>query len=551
MSTHISPLAGQPAPPSMLVDVDKLVAAYFSERPDPTVAAQRVAFGTSGHRGSAFDVSFNEWHVLAITQAICDHRRAQGITGPLFMGIDTHALSAPACDSALEVLAANGVDVVLAAGNNFTPTPAISHAIVKHNRCGSGTRADGIVITPSHNPPRDGGFKYNPPHGGPAGQDVTNTIQSAANKFLEAALLGVRRVPHPRALRAATTHYHDFLGNYVEDLDHVIDMDAIRAAGLRIGVDPLGGAGVQYWAALADRWQLDLTVVSDRVDPTFAFMTLDWDGQIRMDPSSVYAMQRLIAIKDRFDIAFACDTDHDRHGIVTPAAGLLPPNHVLAVAVDYLFQHRPQWRANAAVGKTVVSTQLIDRVAARLGRQLFEVPVGFKWFSQGLHDGSLGFGGEESAGAAFLRRDGTAWSTDKDGLIAALLAAEITARCGRDPGELYLQLVGDLGQPVADRVEAPATAQQKATLAALSPKAIASTELAGEPVTAVLSQAPGNGAPIGGIKVMSKNGWYAARPSGTEDIYKIYAESFQGPAHLQRILVQAQATVDAALASPP
>jgi phosphoglucomutase len=551
MSTHISPLAGQPAPQSMLVDVDKLVAAYFSERPDPTVAAQRVSFGTSGHRGSAFDVSFNEWHVLAITQAICDHRRTQGITGPLFMGIDTHALSAPACDSALEVLAANGVDVVLAAGNNFTPTPAISHAIVKHNRSGSGTRADGIVITPSHNPPRDGGFKYNPPHGGPAGQDVTHTIQLAANHFLDAALLGVRRVPHARALRAATTHHHDFLGNYVEDLDHVIDMDVIRAARLRIGVDPLGGAGVQYWAALADRWQLDLTVVSDRVDPTFAFMTLDWDGQIRMDPSSVYAMQRLIAIKDRFDIAVACDTDHDRHGIVTPAAGLLPPNHVLAVAVDYLFQHRPEWRADAAVGKTVVSTQLIDRVATRLGRQLFEVPVGFKWFSQGLHDGSLGFGGEESAGAAFLRRDGTAWSTDKDGLIAALLAAEITARCGRDPGALYLQLVGDLGQPVADRVEAPATAQQKSLLAALSPTAITSTELAGEPVTAVLSQAPGNGAPIGGIKVVSKNGWYAARPSGTEDIYKIYAESFQGPAHLQRILVQAQATVDAALASPP
>jgi phosphoglucomutase len=550
MSTRISPLAGKPAPISVLIDVDRLVAAYFAERPDPTVPTQRVAFGTSGHRGSAFDVSFNESHVLAITQAICDHRRGQGIVGPLFMGIDTHALSAPACASALEVLAANGVDVVLAAGNEFTPTPAISHAIVKHNRGDAGTRADGIVVTPSHNPPRDGGFKYNPPHGGPAGQDVTDAIQAAANAYLEAGLKGVQRMPHAQALRAATTHHHDFLGNYVDDLDHVLDMDVIRAAKVRIGVDPLGGAGVHYWAAVAERWKLDLTVVSDEVDPTFAFMTLDWDGQIRMDPSSVYAMQRLIAIKDRFDIAFACDTDHDRHGIVTPAAGLLPPNHVLVVAIDYLFRHRPQWSANAAVGKTVVSTQLIDRVAARLGRRLYEVPVGFKWFSQGLLDGNLGFGGEESAGAAFLRRDGTAWTTDKDGLIAALLAAEITARCGRDPGALYLEIAGQLGQPVADRVEAPATAQQKRRLVALSPKAIASTELAGEPITGVLSHAPGNGAPIGGIKVMATSGWYAARPSGTEDIYKIYAESFQGKAHLKRILVQAQSTVDAALASP-
>ena len=550
MTTHISPLAGKPAPRSVLIDVDKLVAAYFSERPDPTVAAQRVAFGTSGHRGSAFDVSFNEWHVLAITQAICDHRRGQGITGPLFMGIDTHALSVPACSSALEVLAANGVDTVLATGDEFTPTPAISHAIVKHNRGGTGTRADGIVVTPSHNPPRDGGFKYNPPHGGPAGQDVTDAIQAAANGFLEGALKGVRRMPHAQALRAATTHHHDFLGNYVDDLDSVIDMQAIRGARVRIGADPLGGAGVHYWAAIAERWKIDLTVVSEEVDPTFAFMTLDWDGQIRMDPSSVYAMQRLIAVKDRFDIAVACDTDHDRHGIVTPAAGLLPANHYLAVAIDYLFRHRPQWSAGAAVGKTLVSTQLVDRVAARLQRQLFEVPVGFKWFSQGLLDGSLGFGGEESAGAAFLRRDGTAWTTDKDGLIAALLAAEITARCGREPGALYLELAGQLGQPAADRTEAPASAEQKRRLAALSPKAITATELAGEPITGVLNQAPGNGAPIGGIKVMSKSGWYAARPSGTEDIYKIYAESFQGTAHLQRILVQAQATVDAALASP-
>ncbi len=550
MSTHISALAGKAAPTSVLIDVDKLVAAYFAERPDPTVPAQRVAFGTSGHRGSAFDVSFNEWHVLAITQAICDYRRGQGIAGPLFMGIDTHALSAPACASALEVLAANGIDVVLAAGNEFTPTPAISHAIVKHNRSGSGTRADGIVVTPSHNPPRDGGFKYNPPHGGPAGQDVTDAIQAAANAFLDAGLKGVRRMPHAQALRAETTHHHDFIGNYVADLDHVIDMVAIRAAGVRIGVDPLGGAGVHYWAAIAERWKLDLTVVSDEVDPRFAFMTLDWDGQIRMDPSSVYAMQRLIAIKDRFDIGFACDTDHDRHGIVTPAAGLLPPNHLLAVAVDYLFQHRPQWSASVGVGKTVVSTQLIDRVAARLGRRLFEVPVGFKWFSQGLLDGSLGFGGEESAGAAFLRRDGTAWTTDKDGLIAALLAAEITARCGRDPGALYLEIAGQLGNPCEDRVQAPATAEQKKRLAALSPRAIASSELAGETITGVLSEAPGNGAPIGGIKVSAEHGWFAARPSGTEDIYKIYAESFSGTAHLQRILKEAQAIVDAALASP-
>jgi phosphoglucomutase len=550
MSMRISPLAGKPAPTSVLIDVDELVAAYFAQRPDPAVAAQRVAFGTSGHRGSAFDVSFNEWHVLAITQAICDQRKGQGITGPLFMGIDTHALSVPACASALEVLAANGVDVVLAAGDEFTPTPAISHAIVKHNRCGSGTRADGIVVTPSHNPPRDGGFKYNPPHGGPAGQDVTDAIQAAANAFLDTGLKGVRRVPHAQALRAATTHRHDFLGNYVDDLDRVIDMDAIRGAGLRIGVDPLGGAGVHYWAAIAERWKIDLTVVSDVVDPRFAFMTLDWDGQIRMDPSSVYAMQRLIAIQDRFEIACACDTDHDRHGIVTPAAGLLPPNHVLAVAIDYLFRHRPHWSASAAVGKTVVSTQLIDRVAARLGRRLFEVPVGFKWFAQGLQDGSLGFGGEESAGAAFLRRDGTTWTTDKDGIIAALLAAEITVRCGRDPGALYLELASQLGTPLDERVQAPATAAQKQRLAALSPQAITATELAGETITGVLSRAPGNDAPIGGIKVSTEHGWIAARPSGTEDIVKIYAESFGGAAHLQRLLEDAQAIVDAANKPP-
>ena len=548
MGTHISALAGKPAPPSVLIDVDKLVAAYFSEHPDPTVAAQRVAFGTSGHRGSAFDLSFNEGHVLAITQAICDYRQAQGITGPLFMGIDTHALSQPACDSALEVLAANGVDVMLARGGEFTPTPAVSHAILQHNRSGPAARADGIVVTPSHNPPRDGGFKYNPPHGGPAGEDITGVIQAAANHYLERRLEGVRRMPHAQALRAPTTHQHDYLARYVDDIGRVIDMDAIRNAKVRMGVDPLGGAGVHYWAAIAERWQLDLQVVSQVVDPTFAFMALDWDGKIRMDPSSRYAMQRLIAIKDRFDIAFACDTDHDRHGIVTPGSGLLVPNHYLSVAINYLFRHRPQWSAQAAVGKTVVSTKLIARVAARLQRKVFDVPVGFKWFSQGLLDGSLGFGGEESAGAAFLRRDGTVWTTDKDGITAALLAAEITARTGHDPGALYLALAQELGSPVADRVEAPANAQQKRQLAALSPDQITATDLAGEKINAVLNRAPGNGAPIGGIKVCAPSGWYAARPSGTEDIYKIYAESFQGAEHLQQILREAQATVDAALA---
>ncbi|NMM77307.1 phosphoglucomutase, alpha-D-glucose phosphate-specific [Acidovorax sp. SRB_14] len=551
MGTHLSPLAGQPAPPASLVDVDKLVAAYFSEQPDPTVAAQRVAFGTSGHRGSAFDATFNEAHVLAITQAICDHRRAQGTTGPLFLGIDTHALSPPACASALEVLAANGVDVMLAPRGEFTPTPAISHAILRHNGVGRAARADGIVITPSHNPPRDGGFKYNPPHGGPAGEDITRLIQAAANHYLERRLEGVRRTPHAQALNAPTTHRHDYLACYVSDLGQVIDMDAIRNAQIRMGVDPLGGAGVHYWAAIAERWKLDLSVVSQVVDPTFAFMPLDWDGQIRMDPSSHYAMQRLIALKDRFDIAFACDTDHDRHGIVTPGCGLLAPNHYLSVAIDYLFRHRPQWGAQTAVGKTVVSTQLIERVAARLQRTLFDVPVGFKWFSQGLLDGRLGFGGEESAGAAFLRRDGKVWTTDKDGITASLLAAEITARTGRDPGALYLALAQELGSPVADRVEAPASAQQKQQLAALSPAQITATDLAGEKITAVLSQAPGNGAPIDGIKVCAPSGWYAARPSGTEDIYKIYAESFQGADHLQQILREAQATVDAALAPAP
>ena len=548
-ATRISPLAGRPAPASVLVDVAQLIAAYYADVPDPAVAAQRVAFGTSGHRGSALDRSFNEWHVLAITQAICDYRKAQGLDGPLFLGIDTHALSGPACASALEVLAANGVQVMLALHDEYTPTPAISHAILTHNRGRDTGLADGIVVTPSHNPPRDGGFKYNPPHGGAADQDITGAVEAAANRFLEQGLKGVLRMPHAKALLAATTHRHDFLNAYVADLGNVIDMDLVRDAKLRLGVDPLGGAGVHYWAAIAERYRLDLTVVSDAVDPAFGFMTLDWDGQIRMDPSSPYAMQRLITIKDRFDIAFACDTDHDRHGIVTPGAGLLPANHYQSVVIDYLFTHRPQWARQAAVGKTVVSTSLIDRLAARLGRRLYEVPVGFKWFAAGLQDGSLGFCGEESAGASFLRRDGTVWTTDKDGMAPALLSAEITARRGRDPGSLYAELAREFGAPVADRVEAPATAQQKKQLAALSPQRIATSELAGEKIDNILSHAPGNGAAIGGIKVVSASGWFAARPSGTEDIYKIYAESFKGTEHLRRILEQAQAIVDSAISA--
>ena len=547
MTNRISPLAGTQASASSLIDVAKLSAAYFADIPDPSVAAQRVAFGTSGHRGCAFDRSFNEQHVLAITQAICEYRKFEGIDGPLFMGVDTHALSQPACASALEVLAANGVCVMLAADDEPTPTPAISHAILSHNLGRDAGLADGIVMTPSHNPPRDGGFKYNPPHGGPAGQNVTDRIEAAANRFLETRLEGVKRIPHAKALRAATTHRHDFLNTYVGDLDSVLDMAVIRDANVRMGVDPLGGAGVHYWAAIAERYRLDLTVVSDAVDPTFSFMSLDWDGQIRMDPSSKYAVQRLLLNQDHFDISFACDTDHDRHGIVAPGAGLLPANHYLSVAIEYLFQHRAQWGLNAAVGKTVVSTQLIDRVVARLGRRLCEMPAGFKWFAEGLHSGSLGFAGEESAGATFLRRDGSVWTTDKDGIAAALLAAEMTARTGHNPAALYVTLANELGHPVADRVEAAATAQQKKQLAALLPQQIASSELAGEKIERILSQAPANGAPIGGIKVIAHSGWFAARPSGTEDIYKIYAESFKGPEHLQRILAEAQRIVDVAI----
>ncbi len=542
-------LAGQPAQPAMLVNVPRLITAYYSNRPDPAVPAQRVAFGTSGHRGCAFENGFNEWHVLAISQAICEYRSQQHIDGPLFLGIDTHALSEPAFASALEVLAANGVEVMLADRDDYTPTPVISHAILTHNRGRDTGLADGIVITPSHNPPDSGGFKYNPPNGGPADKDITGWVEARANTLLESGLKGVKRIPLDQARRAATTHRHDFVSAYVGDLGSVLDLEAIRGADIRMAVDPLGGAGVHYWGPIAERYGLNLTIVNETVDPTFRFMSVDWDGRIRMDPSSSYAMQSLIGLKDRFDIAFACDTDHDRHGIVTRNAGLLPPNHYLSVAIDYLFQNRPQWRASAAVGKTVVSSGMIDRVAARLGRTLYEVPVGFKWFVDGLYDGSLGFGGEESAGASFLRRDGSVWTTDKDGIVPALLAAEITARKGRDPGELYRDLAREFGEPVYDRVEAPATPEQKRKLAQLSPQQVRSAELAGEPIQAILTQAPGNGAAIGGLKVVAGSGWFAARPSGTEDIYKIYAESFQGMDHLRRIQAEAQAIVSDALTS--
>ncbi|MBC7377723.1 MAG: alpha-D-glucose phosphate-specific phosphoglucomutase [Burkholderiaceae bacterium] len=547
-TSHIHPLAGQPAPRSSLVDVAALLAAYHDDVPDPAAPSQRVAFGTSGHRGSSLDRSFNEVHVLAIAQAICDCRKSRGTTGPLFLGMDTHALSAPACASALEVLAANGVDVMLAVHDEFTPTPAVSHAILAHNRGHGAGQADGIVVTPSHNPPRDGGIKYNPPHGGGAEQAVTDWIGSAANRHIEQGLAGVKRMPHARALLAATTHRHDYLNTYVEGLGDVVDMNLIRNAKLRLAVDPMGGAGVHYWPAIAARYGLDLTVTNSAVDPAFGFMPLDWDGRIRMDPSSPHAMAALVALRDSFDLAFACDTDHDRHGIVTPAAGLLPANHYLAVAIDYLLQNRPGWPRSAAIGKTVVSTMLIDHVAQRLGRKVYEVPVGFKWFAGGLLDGSLAVCAEESAGAAFLRGNGDAWTTDKDGITAALLSAEITARMGRDPGVLYAELAAPLGQLVADRVEAPATAAQKARLAALSAHDVVRTELAGEEIVSVLDHAPGNGAPLGGIKVTTASGWFAARPSGTEDIYKIYAESTAGPAHLQRLLQEAQALVDGALA---
>ncbi|HMK86315.1 MAG TPA: phosphoglucomutase (alpha-D-glucose-1,6-bisphosphate-dependent) [Steroidobacteraceae bacterium] len=549
MSARIDPLAGKPAPQDRLVDVPRLVTAYYSERPDPSVAAQRVAFGTSGHRGSAFDLSFNETHLLAISQAICDYRKQRGIDGPLFLGFDTHALSAPAFATALEVLAANGVEIMTAAGDEYTPTPAVSHAILNYNRARTSGLADGIVITPSHNPPGDGGFKYNPPDGGPADTEITGWIEAKANGLMRDGLRGVSRVDFAKARRAPTTHSHDYLSEYVDDLGQVIDMEVIRGSRIRMGVDPLGGAGVHYWARIADRYRLDLQVVGDAVDPTFRFMSLDWDGKIRMDPSSPYAMQRLLALKDAYDIAFACDTDHDRHGIVTRSSGLLPPNHYLSTAIDYLFRHRPSWKKAAGVGKTIVSSAMIDRVAQRLQRRLYEVPVGFKWFVAGLLSGDLAFGGEESAGASFVRLDGGAWSTDKDGIVPALLAAEITARGGRDPGEAYRALTRDLGEPFADRMEARATPEQKRRLAKLDRSQVRSSALAGDPIEQVLTVAPGNNAPIGGIKVISRNGWFAARPSGTEDIYKIYGESFRDEPHLRRILAEAQSIVDAALAT--
>ncbi len=548
---NVSPKAGQPVDSSMLVNVPRLVTAYYSLRPDPAIAEQRVAFGTSGHRGSAFETAFNESHILAITQAICLYRLKQGIDGPLFLGIDTHALSEPAFATALEVLAANGVQTMIDEADGYTPTPAISHAILTYNRGRTTGLADGIVVTPSHNPPEDGGFKYNPPTGGPADSTTTQWLQDTANGLLTSGLDGVKRMPYQRARKASVVRRHDYIGSYVSDLAHVVDLDLVRGSTISLGVDPLGGAGVRYWTAIADRLKVALTIVSDVVDPTFRFMTADWDGRIRIDCSSPYAMRRLIGLKDRFDVAWACDPDHDRHGIVSRSGGLMAPNHYLAVAIDYLFRHRPDWAPHAAVGKTAVSSSLIDRVAARLGRPLLEVPVGFKWFVDGLVSGGLGFGGEESAGASFLRRNGKVWSSDKDGIIMGLLAAEMTAVSGRAPDELYAELTRTLGQPVYQRVDAPATPAQKSALAKLSAADIKATTLAGETITSILTHAPGNGAALGGLKVMTASGWFAARPSGTEDIYKIYAESFTSSDHLARIFDEAQALVgNATIATP-
>jgi phosphoglucomutase len=549
MDPTVSPLAGHVAPTAMLVNVPRLVAAYYTERPDPSVRSQRVSFGTSGHRGSSLNCAFNEWHILATTQAICRYRAQQGIDGPLFIGMDTHALSEAALRSALEVLAANGIEVFTAQNDEYTPTPAVSHAIITYNRGRKTGLADGIVITPSHNPPADGGFKYNPPHGGPAGSDATGFIEAEANRHLEQQLAEVKRILFERALTASTTHRHDFLNSYINDLENVVDMGVIHGSGLKVGVDPLGGAGVHYWPAIEERYGLNLTVTNLQVDPTFRFMTVDWDGKIRMDPSSKYAMQSLIGLKDKFDIAFACDTDHDRHGVVAKSIGLLQPNHYLAVCIHYLFSNRPQWSTGAAVGKTVVSSSMIDRVAAQVGRKLYEVPVGFKWFVDGLVDGSLGFVGEESAGSSYLRRDGTVWTTDKDGLIAGLLAVEMTAKIGRDPGEIYAGLTKELGDPVYERIDAAATHEQKAALARLSAKDMRASELAGEPIRQILTSAPGDGSAIGGVKVITDGGWFAARPSGTEEVYKIYAESFHGQEHLKRIQQEAQSIVGQALGS--
>jgi phosphoglucomutase len=539
----LNPLAGKPAPASMLVNVPRLVTAYYAEHPDPHIDAQRVAFGTSGHRGSAFNCAFNEEHILAITQAICEHRLQNRIDGPLFIGMDTHALSEPAFASALEVLAANNVQVMIDKDRGYTPTPVISHAILTYNHGRKTGLADGIVITPSHNPPSDGGFKYNPPNGGPADTSVTGAIEKDANDILADRLSEVERIPFERALKASSTHLHDYMEAYVSDLGSVIDMDAIRDSGVRIGIDPLGGAGVHYWPSIIERYKINATVVNDAVDPTFRFMSVDWDGKIRMDCSSPSAMAQLVGLKDRFDVAFANDTDHDRHGIVTPSAGLMNPNHYLAVAISYLFRNREGWSKDAAVGKTVVSSSMIDRVAKSLGRRLVEVPVGFKWFVDGLIGGSIGFGGEESAGASFLRRNGAVWTTDKDGIVPGLLAAEITAKTKRDPGKHYQDLTREFGAPVYERIDAPATAAQKKILAKLSPEQVKAEQLAGDKIIATLTNAPGNGAAIGGLKVVTENGWFAARPSGTEEVYKIYAESFKGEDHLKRIQEEAQALV--------
>lgn len=540
------PLAGKPAPRDMLANIPRLVVAYYAYHPDPAEPLERVAFGTSGHRGISFKHSFNEDHVLAISQAIAEYRQTQGITGPLFIGMDTHALSEPAFISAVEVFAANGLDIMFQEGLGYTPTPVISHAILSFNRAHPGLLADGVVITPSHNPPTDGGFKYNPPSGGPADPEITGLIQARANAIIADGLHAVRRTPFERALKAETTHPYDYITPYVEDLRNVVAMEAIAAASLKIGVDPLGGAGIAFWPRIAETYRLNLEIVNPYVDPTFAFMTVDWDGKIRMDCSSPYAMASLISLKDRFDIAFANDPDYDRHGIVTPSAGLLNPNHYLAVAISYLFQHRPGWRPDAAIGKTLVSSSMIDRVAAHLGRRLCETPVGFKWFVEGLVDGSFGFGGEESAGASFLRQDGTVWTTDKDGIILDLLAAEITAVTGKDPGEHYRDLEALFGSPCYERIDAPASAPQRAVLKDLSPELVQAETLAGDPILAKLTRAPGNNAPIGGLKVVTAQGWFAARPSGTEDVYKIYAESFRGPEHLRQIQEEARAIVNAA-----
>jgi phosphoglucomutase len=547
MAETVNPLAGKPVSQAMLVNVPRLVTAYYTGKPDPAVPAQRVAFGTSGHRGSAFDNSFNEDHILAISQAISDHRRRQGIDGPLFIGIDSHALSEPALVSALEVFAANDIALMIDAHDGYTPTPAIAHAIRTYNKGRTRGLADGVVITPSHNPPSDGGFKYNPPHGGPADTDVTGWVEKAANAMLADGLAQLRRMPYERARRSAIIHRHDYIAAYVGDLANVVDMAAIRAAGVRIGIDPLGGAAIDFWPAIIARYGIAATVVDDTIDPTFRFMTADWDGKIRMDCSSPYAMTRLVALRERFDIGFANDTDVDRHGIVCPSSGLMNPNHYLAAAISYLFQNRPGWRGDSGIGKTIISSSIIDRVANKIGRKLVEVPVGFKWFVGGLLDGSLGFGGEESAGAAFLRQDGTAWTTDKDGMILGLLAAEMTARTGKDPGELFAALTRELGSSFYERIDAPATPAQKDRLKKLSADQIGDGRLAGEPIRAAQTSAPGNGQPIGGIKVVSDGGWFAARPSGTEDVYKIYAESFHSAEHLRRIQDEAQAMIARAL----